>query len=72
MRDYSFYIEDDRYTVPTLLFVTTKDNASARRLARAKLRASPHHLSVEVFDGDRPQFKLAPPVAADTNRNISN
>jgi hypothetical protein len=61
VHDYALYVEDDRYSIPTLLFVTTRDATSVRRLARQKLRDSPHHLSVAVFDGDQPLFKLAPP-----------
>ena len=71
MRDYALYVEDDRYTVPTLLFVTTTDEAAAERLARKKLRDSPHHLSVEVREADRLLFKLTPP-SADGDRRISS
>jgi len=49
---YSFYIEDDRYSVPTLLFVDAADDASALRMARDKL-AEPHHVAIEVRDGYR-------------------
>ena len=72
MRTFTFYIEDERYSVPTLLFVTTRDEAHARRLARQKL-AEPHHLSVEVRDGDDVLFKLVPQKHAQTGRDqISN
>ena len=68
MRTYSFYIEDDRYSVPTLLFVTTSDEAGARRVAREEL-ADPHHLSVEVREDDELVFKLAQSGA---NRHIAS
>jgi hypothetical protein len=52
MQTYSLYIEDDRYSVPTLLFVDAADDASALRTAREKL-AKPHHMAIEVREGDR-------------------
>jgi hypothetical protein len=58
MRTYSLYIEDDRYSVPTLQFVTAGDDAEIRRLAEAML-AKPHHQSVEVREGDVVLFRLA-------------
>jgi hypothetical protein len=55
METYTFYIEDDRYSVPTLMFVTTWGEDHARRLALDEL-AEPHHIAVEVRIDDEPLF----------------
>jgi hypothetical protein len=48
---YSFYIEDSRYTVPTLLFVTAAGERM-REMAEQKLAESEFHLSVTVWNDD--------------------
>ena len=48
MRDYSLFIEDDRYTVPSLVFVIAASDERAREIAFDHLHRSHHHLSVEV------------------------
>ena len=50
MRTSSLYIEDDRYPVPTLVFVTVRDKARANEIAKGRLAASSHHLTVEVWE----------------------
>lgn len=45
---YSCFIEDRRYSVPTLRFVQAWDRASIRELAMRELLASEDHRSVEV------------------------
>lgn len=60
MPTYTFYIEDNRMRVPTLLFETAKDEAAARRLARVRLAESRHQMGVEVWEGDRFLFRLVP------------
>lgn len=73
MRTYTFFIEDDRYGVPTLLFVTAKDERAARRRARAELADSPHYRGIEVREDDRLLFRLVPPVyVGHRDRRISN
>jgi hypothetical protein len=51
MQTYTLFIDDDRYSVPTLQFVTADDAAAMWRIAREKL-SEPHHLAVEVREGD--------------------
>ena len=46
MVTYSLYIDDARYTVPTLVLVTLGDEAGLRDLARKKLNESKLHLAV--------------------------
>jgi hypothetical protein len=52
VRTYALYIEDDRYSVPTLQFVTTNDDTAVRRIACEKL-SEPHHKAVEVLEGEQ-------------------
>jgi hypothetical protein len=54
MRTLSFFIEDDRYAVPTLDFVTAPDRRRALALAKRRLGESSHHLAVDVFEDDKP------------------
>lgn len=58
MRTYALYIEDDRYSVPTLQFVTAAADDEVRRIAK-ELLAKPHHRKVEVREGDTVLFQLA-------------
>jgi hypothetical protein len=48
MNDYSLFIEDDRYTVPTLVIITVANDARANEIALDHLNRSDHHRSVEV------------------------
>jgi hypothetical protein len=48
---YEFYIDDDRYSVPTLQLVTAADHVEALQLALALLNDGPHHKGVEVCHG---------------------
>jgi hypothetical protein len=45
---YEFYIEDARYTVPTLSFLAAASDDDARDQARRLLQASPHYGRVDV------------------------
>lgn len=65
MHTYSLYVEDDRYSVPTLEFVTASDVTAALRVASAKLADSPHHRGVEVREDDRFLIELKAPVYPD-------
>ena len=61
MRDYSFFIEDARYAVPTLKFVVAKDLMRAKELALYELAASPSHRAVDVYQGERSLFRIDRP-----------
>jgi len=54
----SFFTEDDRYSVPTLVFVNVKDKADARAFAKQTLKASRHHIRVEARKADVLMFTL--------------
>ena len=48
MKTFAFYIQDDRYTVPTLKLEILAGDEEAEERAHSLLRQSPHHLGVEV------------------------
>jgi hypothetical protein len=72
MHTFEFFIEDDRYKVPTLELVQVRDADRARQLAAERLRASLHHQSVEVRTGNVRLFFIsrreAPRGADDAHR----
>ena len=45
--------------MPTLAVVTVSNTDRALELARRMLKASPHHLAVEVHQGDQILVRLA-------------
>jgi hypothetical protein len=54
----TLFIEDDRYSVPTIAIVPFKDVPDARALAESKLRASSHYREIEVRREDELLFIL--------------
>ena len=52
MRTFTFFLTDQRYSVPTVAFVTARDVERAGELARERLDESPHHLAIELFEND--------------------
>jgi hypothetical protein len=51
---FELYIDDDRYSVPTLHLVSAADQAAALAIARRLVAESPHHLGAEIcLDGER-------------------
>jgi hypothetical protein len=54
MTAFEVFVHDDRYSVPTLHLISAADDGDARGTADALLRASPHHLGVELWrDGEQ-------------------
>lgn len=51
MTAFEVFVHDDRYSVPTLQLISADDDFEAREAAKALLRASPHHLGVELWRG---------------------
>ena len=45
---FEVYVDDDRYSVPTLHFIPAEHESMALKIARRLLDESPHHLGVEV------------------------
>ena len=58
MKDFQFYITDDRYAVPSLLMVSVLDDEGAREAAE-RIVAEPHHLVVEVWEAGIRRFEVA-------------
>lgn len=67
MATFQLFINDDRYSVPTLRFLTAPSGLRACELAERALQESPHHLGVELYRSDRrlfsrgSRFRTAPP-----------
>ncbi|MDB5480484.1 MAG: hypothetical protein JWO83_1537 [Caulobacteraceae bacterium] len=58
MATFTFYIRDDRYSVPTLAIVNTNTEVAARVLATKRLLESMHHTAVDVYEGEDLRFSL--------------
>jgi hypothetical protein len=58
VRDFSLLTVDDRYSTPTLRFLTVASVPRAREHAERILGESPHHLSMEVWEGEVLLFRL--------------
>lgn len=51
---FEIYVDDDRYSVPTLHLITASTLAHARDAAERILRESAHHLGAELrLEGER-------------------
>jgi hypothetical protein len=67
----SCFITDDRSTIETFVLWVVRDLATAMAHAAADLRNNPHHVAVEVRDGESLVFVLrredvvAPPARCD-------
>jgi len=57
MPDFQFYVIDDRYTVPSLLFVHRPNAAAARTMAERMLDHE-HYRGVEVWRDEHKLFSL--------------
>jgi hypothetical protein len=58
MADFEVYIDDDRYSVPSLYLITAPSDARARALAEELLVSSDHHQGVELRRDGEPIFGL--------------
>jgi len=53
-KTFEVFVDDDRYTVPTLHLVSAADERRARELAESLMRESAHHRGVELrWEGAR-------------------
>jgi len=52
VRTYFFYIQDDRYSVPTFEALDADHDEDARSIAGKRLFASRHYRLIEVFADD--------------------
>jgi len=58
MTDFEIYIDDGRYSAPSLYLVSAASEARARALAEQLLNASQHHRGVELRHQDERIFAL--------------
>jgi hypothetical protein len=58
MADFEIYIDDNRYSVPSLYLITASSEDRARVVAEELLRASSHHKGVEVRRDGAPLYRL--------------
>jgi hypothetical protein len=58
MTDFAVYIDDDRYSVPSLYLISAGSEARARLMAEEVLRASDHHQGVELHRDGEPVYAL--------------
>ena len=58
MPDLEFFVTDDRYSVPSLFFVTVRSVRAARAQARRLLTDNPQYRLVEVREGDKLLFSV--------------
>jgi hypothetical protein len=62
---YTLYIEDDRYSVPSIDILMASSDEQAEELAGLRLASSPHYLSVAVWRDEQLVCELADPGASD-------
>ena len=52
MQAFTFFVEDDRYSVPSMLMVEAISPNRARELALDHMQRSPHYKGISVYAGD--------------------
>jgi hypothetical protein len=67
MATFQFFIDDDRYEVPQLIFVGLPGVDRARERAGQILLSVPHYRGIEVRDGDRLLFRVGRADAGSAN-----
>jgi hypothetical protein len=72
MLAFQFYVHDDRYTVPSLLFVEARSPERARVIAQEHLRSSPHFSKIDVHLGDERLFRVGASARRDDIRTPDN
>ena len=73
LHTFEFYLDDDRYGVPTLHLVAADDESAALAVARRLLEENAHHRGVEIcLEGERLTGlgSFATRVAATDNRTV--
>lgn len=58
---FELYVDDDRYSVPTLHLITAWDAEAATAVAEARLAESGHHRGVELWQSGRRLLVLGAP-----------
>ena len=60
MQTFQFFVTDDRFSTPTLMFVQTRDEKSAQLLAQRMLQ-NHHYSAVEAWMGEERLFVVGEP-----------
>ena len=58
VRDFEIYVDDDRYSTPTLILIQVKDDKRALEFAQKKLEEDARHRGVEVRENGVRLFGL--------------
>ncbi len=58
IRQFQLFVDDDRYTVPSVRFLSARDIVSALAVADRLIDESSHHRGVEVCENGRRLFGL--------------
>jgi len=63
VKTYIIYIDDSRYTVPTMDTLIVSGDARARELTAARLASSVHYKGAQIWEGERlvDTLQSAPP-----------
>lgn len=61
LRNFSLYIHDRRYSVPTLEFIVVPDEDLAREAAQHRLERSEDYQAIEVCESEQPLFRIERP-----------
>jgi hypothetical protein len=56
MQAFTFFVEDDRYSIPSMLMVEAISPMRARELALNHMQRSPHYKGISVYAGDERLF----------------
>jgi len=62
MQSFTFFIDDDRYTVPIRLSVQLPNGVAVRNHAQTLLNETRHYREIEVCVAGTSLFKIARPV----------
>ena len=54
MPTFTIFIRDERYSVPTIVFIDVANIERAAQVAKDRLVESRHHLAVELCEDDQP------------------
>lgn len=68
MADFEIFIDDDRYSVPSLYLITARNEARARTKAEELLHASDHHQGVELRQDGESIYALGSFAAPSASR----
>ena len=63
-RDYTLLIYDTRYTVPTLNLIQSESVDAACDIAVDVIKKSPHHVAVDLWDGEVRVFHVGAPTVS--------